>query len=184
MTLTTLVDGKRETRELPEGTYMIGRQESCRIRFDFPEVSERHAILTLRDGRAVLEDLHSANGTYVNGEPIDRAVALDGSMVVQIGNSMFRLSDDAASEPEPVPERPAAEEAPAPSSAPEEEEERAAVDPMRELRRSVQEQIQKELLKRMDEEIWVESEKGRGTTIRISIPKLTEEDMEHENTAR
>lgn len=150
MTLTTLVDGKRETRELPEGTYMIGRQESCRIRFDFPEVSERHAILTLRDGRAVLEDLHSANGTYVNGEPIDRAVALDGSMVVQIGNSMFRLSDDAASEPEPVPERPAAEEAPAPSSAPEEEEERAAVDPMRELRRSVQEQIQKELLKRMD----------------------------------
>lgn len=150
MTLTTLVDGKRETRELPEGTYMIGRQESCRIRFDFPEVSERHAILTLRDGRAVLEDLHSANGTYVNGEPIDRAVALDGSMVVQIGNSMFRLSDDAASEPESVPERPAAEEAPAPSSAPEEEEERAAADPMRELRRSVQEQIQKELLKRMD----------------------------------
>lgn len=150
MTLTTLVDGKRETRELPEGTYMIGRQESCRIRFDFPEVSERHAILTLRDGRAVLEDLHSANGTYVNGEPIDRAVALDGSMVVQIGNSMFRLSDDAASEPEPVPERPAAEEAPAPAPAPEEEEERAAADPMRELRRSVQEQIQKELLKRMD----------------------------------
>ena len=150
MTLTTLVDGKRETRELPEGTYMIGRQESCRIRFDFPEVSERHAILTLRDGRAVLEDLHSANGTYVNGEPIDRAVALDGSMVVQIGNSMFRLSDDAASEPEPVPERPAAEEAPAPSSAPEEEETHTVVDPMRELRRSVQEQIQKELLKRMD----------------------------------
>ena len=67
MTLTTLVDGKRETRELPDGTYMIGRQESCRIRFDFPEVSERHAILTLRDGKAVLEDIHSANGTYVNG---------------------------------------------------------------------------------------------------------------------
>ena len=30
----------------------------------------------------------------------------------------------------------------------------------------------------------MQSEKGRGTTIRISIPKLTEEDMEHENTAR
>lgn len=30
----------------------------------------------------------------------------------------------------------------------------------------------------------MQSEKGRGTTIRISIPKLTEEDMEHENSGR
>ncbi|MBQ7777488.1 MAG: sensor histidine kinase [Oscillibacter sp.] len=30
----------------------------------------------------------------------------------------------------------------------------------------------------------IQSEKGRGTTVRISIPKLTEEDMEHENTDR
>ena len=30
----------------------------------------------------------------------------------------------------------------------------------------------------------IHSEKGRGTTVRISIPKLTEEDMEHENPDR
>jgi pilus assembly protein CpaF len=148
--LTALIGGVRSSRELAGGVYIIGRGVGCHIRIEAPDVSERHAILTVRDGSVTIEDLHSANGTYVNGEPIDRAVALDGSMVVQIGNSMFRLSDDAASEPEPVPERLAAEEAPAPSSAPEEEEEHAAADPMRELRRSVQEQIQKELLKRMD----------------------------------
>ena len=68
MTLTTLVNGVRETRELAEGPYVIGRGAPCRIRFDDPAVSERHAILTVRGGRAVLEDLHSANGTYVNGE--------------------------------------------------------------------------------------------------------------------
>jgi pilus assembly protein CpaF len=151
MTLTTLVDGKRETRELPDGTYMIGRQESCRIRFDFPEVSERHAILTLRDGKAVLEDIHSANGTYVNGEPIDRPVLLDGSMVVQIGSSMFRVSDDVEIEAGSAPAQESkAEVTAAPAPAPEEEETHTVVDPMRELRRSVQEQIQKELLKRMD----------------------------------
>ena len=63
MTLTTLVAGVRETRDLAEGTYLIGRGSSCRIRFNAPEVSERHALLTVRGGNAMLEDLHSANGT-------------------------------------------------------------------------------------------------------------------------
>ena len=94
MTLTTLFDGNRESRELEPGTYLIGRGESCRIRFAAPEVSERHAILTVRDGKAILEDLHSANGTLVNGEEIDGAVVLDNGMVVQIGTAMLRVSED------------------------------------------------------------------------------------------
>ena len=98
MILTTLFGGARETRELADGTYMIGRAESCRIRFDAPEVSERHAILTVRDGRAILEDLHSSNGTLVNGEAIDAAAVLDGGMVVQIGTAMMRVSEEGEEE--------------------------------------------------------------------------------------
>ena len=148
MILTTLIDGQRETRELTPGTYLIGRGESCRIRFNLPEVSERHAILTVRDDKAVLEDLHSANGTLVNGDAIDCAVVLDGGMVVQIGSGMLRVSE--AEEEKPKPEVVVEEE----------KEEESAVqlpttttvdsDPLRELRRSVQTQIQQELLKRMD----------------------------------
>ena len=93
MVLTTLFGGARETRELVDGAYMIGRAESCRIRFAASDVSERHAILTVRDGKAILEDLHSANGTLVNGEPIDAAVVLDGGMVVTIGSAMMRVSE-------------------------------------------------------------------------------------------
>ena len=98
MTLTTLVNGNRATCALTDGTYLIGRGASCRIRFEAPEVSERHAILTVRDGKAILEDLHSANGTYVNGAEIDGAVVLDDGMVVQIGNCMLRVSDEAGAE--------------------------------------------------------------------------------------
>ena len=98
MVLTTLFGGARETRELESGTYMIGRAESCRIRFNSPEVSERHAILTVRDGKAVLEDLHSVNGTLVNGEAIDGAVILDSGMVVQIGTAMMRVSEERGEE--------------------------------------------------------------------------------------
>ena len=92
--LTTLVDGKRETQALADGTYFVGRGEGCRIRFDAPDVSERHAVLTVRDGVARIEDLHSASGTLVNGEAIDRAVTLDGSKVVQLGSAMMRVSEE------------------------------------------------------------------------------------------
>ena len=132
---------------------MIGRNPSCQIRFDFPEVSERHAILTVRDGRAVVEDLHSANGTYVNGEPIDGPVVLDGGMVVQVGESMLRVCDEndwaVKAAEDSGQDEPAVAELP-PDAENEEDDVPPPPDPMRELRRSVQEQIQKELLKRMD----------------------------------
>ena len=157
MFLTTLSQGRRETRELEQGTYIIGRGASCRIRFSSPDVSERHAILTVRDGRAILEDLHSANGTYVNGEAVERAVTLDGGMVVQIGENMLRVSDG---EPEGVGTDASESVAEDPEGTGggaegadmemDEDEPEQRHDPYRELRRSVQEQIQRELLKRMD----------------------------------
>lgn len=148
MILTTLIDGQRETRELTPGTYLIGRGESCRIRFNLPEVSERHAILTVRDDKAVLEDLHSANGTLVNGDVIDCAVVLDGGMVVQIGSGMLRVSE--AEEEKPKSEVVVEEEKEEESAIQLPTTTTADSDPLRELRRSVQTQIQQELLKRMD----------------------------------
>ena len=153
MILTTLIGENRESRTLTDGTYMIGRNMTCPIRLDFPDVSERHAILTLRNGRAVIEDLNSANGTYVNGEQIDGAVQLDGSMVVQIGDSMMRVCDEGECvAPAADAADATADEAASVPSGDASPDDNAAPppDPMRELRRSVQEQIQRELLKRMD----------------------------------
>ena len=151
MTLTTLVDGVRETRELTEGSYIIGRGASCRICFNEPAVSERHAILTVRGDRAILEDLHSANGTFVNGEQVDQPVDLDAGMVIQVGNCMMRVSD--GKEPEPEVGDPAIteeQEAEPPVEDSTGQEEAAQADPLRAVRRSVQTQIQHELLNRMD----------------------------------
>ena len=158
MVLTTLFGGARETRELTDGTYLIGRAESCRIRFDAPEVSERHAILTVRDGKAILEDLHSANGTLVNGEPIDGAVVLDSGMVVTVGSAMMRVSEGEREQGTGNGER--EEEVERKGGGGQGNEESDSVpcsllpvpseDPLRDLRRNVQTQIQHELLKRMD----------------------------------
>ena len=164
MVLTTLVNGVRETRELTEGTYFIGRGESCAIRFNSPDVSERHAIMTVRDGMCWLEDLHSANGTYVNGEAVDGRVQLDASIVVQIGENMFRVSE-AEEDPEEEESKSRVEVGEESKSGVEVEERKdedssvrlepststpVEEDPMREVRKNVQEQIQRELLKRMD----------------------------------
>ena len=147
MQLTTLIDGRRETRDLADGTYLIGRGDGCRVRLTSPDVSERHAVLTIRDGRALIEDLHSANGTFVNDAPVDRAFVLDGGKIVRIGSCLMRVSDGAeapaaASEP---PEPCAGEDGGADDSDAAEER-----DPLREMRRNAQTQIQVELLKRID----------------------------------
>ncbi len=148
--LTTLESGRREVRPLTEGAWMIGRGVSCKIRFESPSVSERHAILTVRGDSAMLEDLNSANGTYVNGELIERAAVLDGSMVVQIGECMLRVSSgDEPSEKDDFEPEADAEVFEEPQDV-QPCEEVQNEDPFRELRRSVQEQIQNELLKRMD----------------------------------
>ena len=139
MTLTTLIGGERSVRELDSGTYLIGRGAACRIRLEVPDASERHAILTVRDGKAILEDLHSANGTIVNGEAIDGVIALDGGKVIQIGSAMLRVSEEPPAQGQKEPtEEPAATAL------------AVVEDPLRALRRNVQTQIQHELLKRLD----------------------------------
>lgn len=141
--LTTLINGEREIRPLTDGVWFIGRDPTCEIRLDFPEVSSRHALLNVSQGAALIKDLRSANGTYINGEMLTDEVRLGGGDVIQIGECLLRVSEEG--------ETSAAVSEPTPEVLPEPEQEEAPeLDPTRELRRNVQEQIQKELLKRLD----------------------------------
>ena len=153
MHLTTIVNGVKETRELEDGSYLVGRAEACRIRLPFPDVSERHALIAVSGESAVIEDLNSANGTFVNGAAVEGPVKLDDSMVVQIGTTLMRVSGD---EPPPEPE---AEEAPRAepkaNGGDDDEAPGESADPMREIRRSAQEQIHRELLKRQSQRLAV-----------------------------
>ena len=99
--------------ELPPGTYTIGRSEACKIRLRHPEISERHALLTLRDSVATIEDLHSSNGTTIDGTAIQEPTRVRNDFVIGIGPCLLRVSlaekaADAApaapaSEPPPLP---------------------------------------------------------------------------------
>jgi ABC-type multidrug transport system ATPase subunit/pSer/pThr/pTyr-binding forkhead associated (FHA) protein len=64
---------------------LIGRDPSADIMLDSPVVSRRHARLDRSAQDYVLTDLHSTNGTFVNGDRLERARPLSPGDVVQIG---------------------------------------------------------------------------------------------------
>jgi hypothetical protein len=62
----------------------IGRSPDCEIFLDDVTVSRNHAVLIERDGRYVVEDQGSLNGTFVNRKRIESATLQEGDEV-QIG---------------------------------------------------------------------------------------------------
>jgi hypothetical protein len=63
--------------EFGAGRLTIGRHPHNDIVIAHQAVSGRHASISCVDGEAVLEDLGSSNGTFVNGQRITRAVLSD-----------------------------------------------------------------------------------------------------------
>jgi pSer/pThr/pTyr-binding forkhead associated (FHA) protein len=63
---------------------VVGRDPEADIFLNDMTVSRSHAVLEARGGEVSVRDVGSLNGTYVNGECVDRAVLGEGD-VVQIG---------------------------------------------------------------------------------------------------
>ena len=77
---------------------LIGRDPGCAVWIDAPELSRRHACIRLVDGpnapAAVIEDLGSTNGTFVEGRRVASPVTLEDGDVIRIGDAKltFRTS--------------------------------------------------------------------------------------------
>jgi ABC transport system ATP-binding/permease protein len=67
--------------ELVEDIVMIGRAPSNHIVIDHPTVSAQHAILARVADSYRLNDLHSTNGTQINGVSITDAELKDGDKI-------------------------------------------------------------------------------------------------------
>jgi serine/threonine protein kinase len=78
-----LVNVKPETNEkfVLQGEVMVGRDRTCAIVLSHPAVSRRHARITLSGSQWLLEDLKSANGTYVNNARVERVQLKPGDVV-------------------------------------------------------------------------------------------------------
>jgi pSer/pThr/pTyr-binding forkhead associated (FHA) protein len=77
---------------IKDGVTSIGRAAGNSIVIDDVQVSRHHAEIALKNGRCTITDLGSGNGTFVNGERIDRTIALSPGDVVNFARTTeFRV---------------------------------------------------------------------------------------------
>jgi diguanylate cyclase (GGDEF)-like protein len=65
---------------------VIGRGDEARIRIDDTGISRHHARVSVAGGQVRIEDLGSANGTWVNGERVETRLLRDGDKV-EVGST-------------------------------------------------------------------------------------------------
>jgi ABC transport system ATP-binding/permease protein len=104
-------------RSLPAGpSYLAGRNPECDLVIPDARVSWHHAVLRLEDGRWVLADNGSTNGTYDGNRRVDR-IEINGQCLVRLSDpangpvlsctvSGTASSRPSALRPEPVPPAP------------------------------------------------------------------------------
>jgi pSer/pThr/pTyr-binding forkhead associated (FHA) protein len=77
--------GPQAGRRHPIGTELIIGRHDADLRLEDPQVSRRHAVVRAIDGELEIEDLASANGTFVNGSRLTGAQRLHPGDEITIG---------------------------------------------------------------------------------------------------
>ncbi|MBL9025281.1 MAG: Flp pilus assembly complex ATPase component TadA [Myxococcales bacterium] len=84
--------GGAERRESFDKTEInVGRVQGNDLMLPKGNVSKRHARLLFRDGRFIVTDLKSTNGTYVNGRKIAQATIVREGDKIYIGDFVLRI---------------------------------------------------------------------------------------------
>lgn len=88
--LTVLV-GKQKGREipLPATMFVIGRDPLCHLRPHSDLVSRRHCAIACWNGKVLIRDLKSANGTYLNRKRIINQIEVHHGDVLDVGDLSF-----------------------------------------------------------------------------------------------
>src|SRR5882757_10836556 len=80
---------RRETFDKHE--INVGRVQGNDLMLPKGNVSKRHARLLFRDGRIIVTDLKSTNGTYVNGRKIAQATIVREGDKIYVGDFVLRI---------------------------------------------------------------------------------------------
>jgi pSer/pThr/pTyr-binding forkhead associated (FHA) protein len=102
--LLTVVSGslRGASFRLQPGTRRIGREDGADIVIDDRKVSRRHATVELSNGRALLADTSSTNGTWLNDQRISRVMELRDGDRIRVGHVELRFFDPGAALTDPV----------------------------------------------------------------------------------
>lgn len=74
-----------------EDSLVVGRSDQADVVINDPYASDFHLRMTSKDGRIVLSDLGSTNGTYVNGRRVTAPTDLGRGDAVQVGKTVMEI---------------------------------------------------------------------------------------------
>src|SRR6187200_2181330 len=92
-------ESKRLEFDKPEVT--IGRVQGNDIILPKGNVSKRHSRIVLKDGKFIIVDLKSTNGTYVNGRKITSPLVVKQTDKIYIGDFIIGVDEAANAEDGP-----------------------------------------------------------------------------------
>jgi predicted component of type VI protein secretion system len=102
-----VLNGKSAGREVkvPDTGFLIGRSQECHLRPKSDAISRQHCEIVIDDGKLLIRDMGSKNGTYVNGKRIDGQVQLTQGDQLLVGKLELEVIIDV---PAPAPVAPPA----------------------------------------------------------------------------
>lgn len=90
-----VVSGTHEGKIIPikDEKFLIGRGESCQLRPKSESISRKHCAIVQKDGRLLLVDLKSRNGTFINEKQVspDKAKILKNGDRLRCGQLEFEI---------------------------------------------------------------------------------------------
>lgn len=80
-------------REVPlrDGENILGRTGEGIVALDAPSISRQHARLTIADGRAVIEDLGSKNGTWIGPVEVTGPTPVRNGDEIRLGSAVITI---------------------------------------------------------------------------------------------
>ena len=95
--MRVLIEYRGDCVAIPLGETVVGRDLTCGLRFNDPTVSRRHARFVRRSEELFVEDLSSANGTLLNGQPIFGPTRINDKDMVSVGRRHLKVRFDDSS---------------------------------------------------------------------------------------
>jgi pSer/pThr/pTyr-binding forkhead associated (FHA) protein len=91
-----VLHGAHAGKELPvKGPqFIIGRGEGCHLRAKSDTISRQHCIVAISDGKVLVKDLGSKNGTFINEEPVEKTSVLRMGDTLRAGALSFEVMID------------------------------------------------------------------------------------------
>lgn len=91
-----VLHGAHAGKELPvKGPqFVIGRGEGCHLRAKSDTISRQHCVVALSDGKVLVKDLGSKNGTFINEVPVEKTSVLRMGDTLRAGALSFEVLID------------------------------------------------------------------------------------------